>query len=288
MADNGVLPAPPVEIAPFGLLSAASVVEHSEVNSHWAQRMDIETEACYFKADIFDLCDDSKTAEILDETSDDRSQTVYPFVITAEDTCSTMGIGASNREARVLRQLELVTQKAVETEFWSGTLAEDVANDNRYITQSAGSTTVGGGALSARKALAALEGALAGCGAGARGMIHAPRQVVSLLENQTLVEDLGADDYASKRLVTKLGTVISAGVGYSGTAPGNQAPSTNRLWMYATGLATVHLGPKAIVGDGMSNWVRASDNTLIIRAERYAAVVWDGCCLFAVEVDVTA
>lgn len=287
MAFNGVLPAPPVEIAPFGLLSAASVVEHSEADQHWAGHLDVETEACYFKSDVYDICDDTKTVEVLDETSGSRSQIVYPFAITAVDECSTLGLAASNRESRVLRQLELVTQKAVEAEFWSGELATDAANTNRFITKT-GSTTVGGGALSPKRALAALEGALAGCGAGARGMIHAPRQVISLLpDRSTEVETVGTGELATQRLVTKLGTVIAAGVGYSGSAPTNAAPSSNRLWMYATGLATVHLGPKAVVGDSQSAWVKASDNTLIIRAERFAAVVWDGCCHFAVEVDVT-
>jgi hypothetical protein len=287
---TGVLPAPLVEIAPFGLLSAANVVDHSEgSDSHWMKRMDVETDACYFNADIYDICNSAFTASILDATAGSRSNTVFPFAITAVDKCSTTGFAGVDREQRVLRQLDLVTQRAVETELWGGTLALAASNNNRFITYSSGplgAQTVGT-ALSPRRALAALENALAGCGAGARGMIHAPRQIVSLLENSTMQETVGTGEYASERLVTKLGTIISAGVGYNGNAPNNAAPSANRKWMYATGPVTVHLGPKAVVGDA-SAWIDESINDLSLQAERGAAVVWDGCCHFAVEVDITA
>ena len=285
MAYNGIVPAPPVEIAPFGLLSAANVVEYDNGDDpHWLKEMQVETEACYFDTDIYDVCDPSNTAAIVTADTGDRAHQVNPFAITAVDKCSTTGFVGHNRESRVLRQLDLITQKAVEKEFWGGELATAAANSNRFLAQT-GSTSVGT-ALSARRALAALEDALASCGAGARGMIHAPRQVASLLEQHIEYETVGTGELAQQRLVTKLGTVLVAGVGYTGTAPNNQAPASNRMWMYATGPVSVFLGPSAVVGE-VSAWIDEGINDLTLQAERGAAVVWDGCCHFAVEVDVT-
>lgn len=118
-------------------------------------------------------------------------------------------------------------------------------------------------------------------------MIHAPRQVASLLEQFIEYETVGTGELAQQRLVTKLGTPIVAGVGYTGTAPGNAAPASNRKWMYATGPVSVYLGPSSVVGE-VQAWIDEGVNDLTLQAERGAAVVWDGCCHFAVEVDVTA
>jgi hypothetical protein len=278
------------------LLDAAEVIEHGS-DEHWFGKQEVETEACYFDANIKDICDPSQTVEILDGTAEDRSRILYPFAITASDTCSTLGITASDREARVRRQLMAITPKAVERELWNGALSQAAGhgtsgeNENRWLTNddvTDGSTLVTSAGVSAKRAVSLLEGALANCGAGTRGMIHMPRTVASLADTFLQVEEVGTDEGTKQRLVTKLGTVISAGVGYTGTDPGDDAPATNRLWIYATGLVTVHLGPISVLGESRGQMVDISDNTMKTHAERGAAVVWDGCCHFAAEVDITA
>ena len=84
-------------------------------------------------------------------------------------------------------------------------------------------------------------------------------------------------------LETVSGTHIAAGVGYSGLDQ-----SDSKTWLYATGPITVHLGPVTTVVDKMANGYGfdSSDNTLLVRAERFAAFTFASDCLFAVQVDL--
>lgn len=101
---------------------------------------------------------------------------------------------------------------------------------------------------------------------------------------------LDGEEATRERLVTKLGTIVAAGVGYPGTEPADTPATVTpaAIWMYATGLVTVHLSPGVITGEEPGQQVDVSVNTMKTYAERVAAIVWDGCCHFAAKVDLTA
>lgn len=298
MAFDGIFPAPLLEPARYGLLDAANVIRYqADGETHWYSKADVETEACYFNSEVYDVCDPSKRATILSATSDARSRIIYPFGITASDTCSTFGFRSmETRKRRAMRQLEAITPKAVEREFWNGALAVAAGHadtgENTFLGDPAHATTITSGAIPVKRAIALLEGSLASCGAGVRGMIHLPRSVASMADTFLQTEDvqLEVENEPHKRLVTKLGTVVAAGVGYPGTQPSltPAAVTPSSIWIYGTGLVTVHLSPAEPLGEQPGQSVRISDNTIKTYAERVAAVVWDGCCHFAAQVDLTA
>jgi hypothetical protein len=189
---------------------------------------------------------------------------------------------------------EAGTQKAVERELWTGAIALASGHfDSRYLA-SAGATdiTPASGSMSPERAVAALEWALGQCGTG-EGVIHATRDVASLLPRTIMNVEPNA------RLYTMLGTPIIPGSGYTGDGPAagvpaipvpvpapgviGAAPSAS-TWLYATGPVTVHLGAVEYIGEK----INTADNDIMVLAGRPAAVHWDGCCHFAVQVDLAA
>jgi hypothetical protein len=291
MVFTGVMAPPKLRPARFSLFSAADVINHGEGDEHWLSGFDYETESCNFEATLHDMCQPGVGEKIFERDADiPNFFEAEPFSIEAIDRCSTFGFASVDRRARVLRQLELVTPKAVERELWSGafasTLNAAVAGDNknRFLASTdAEDLTPGGGAVPVKVGLALLEGAMGDCGPGVEGVIHLTRRAASMASASGAYRQVPEDP---KRLETMLGTTVSAGSGYPGAGPGNVAAAANTAWMYATGPVTVHLGPKQLINAKSAQAVDIHVNDLIYQAERPASVVWDGCCHFAVLVDL--
>lgn len=279
----GVVESPAVEPARFGLLSAADVVNHSGTDEHWISGFHHETEACYFNATLRDVCALESESDVYVSPTGPRSFPAYPFSINAIDKCSTFGFNSTDRRERVLRQLELITAKAVEKELWTGAFGTELTRpDHRFLADSSATTLNGGTAVKPALGLALLEAALANLGPGYEGVIHMTRDTASMLAGhyRQTPEDAGV-------LETMLGTKVAAGVGYDGTGPGNVAITGTNRWMYVTGPVTVHLGPKQVVNEKVAWAVDAHINDLVYQAERPAVVVWDGCVHAAVRVDLS-
>jgi hypothetical protein len=285
MVFTGVMAPPRVKPLRFGLFSAATVVEHGDSDEHWLGGFEYETESCNFLSTLRDPCQPELIDYVFDAQDQPRSFKANPFSINAIDKCSTFGFAETDRRARVMRQLELVTQKAVERELWGGTFADILSNENRFLASNAAEdVTPTGGAVSARTAVAILEGAMAGdCGPGVEGVIHMSRTAASLASS--LYRQVPEDP---NRLETMLGTAVAAGGGYSGAGPDGTVPTDGSSWIYATGPVKVDLGPKQLINARTAEALDIHVNDLIYQAERPAAVTWDGCCLFAVHVDLTA
>jgi hypothetical protein len=109
---------------------------------------------------------------------------------------------------------------------------------------------------------------------GEQGIIHMSKGTGAALGSYILQEREG-------HLETFSGTHIAAGVGYSGLDEND-----SKTWLYATGPITVHLSPVTTVVDKTANGFDSSDNTLLVRAERFAAFTFASDCLFAVQVDL--
>jgi hypothetical protein len=194
---------------------------------------------------------------------------------------STMGTRPDEVEASAKRALDIVTQKAVEAEFWDGGVSKllTIDNDNRYLAsaQSVDVTPTPGTAVKVRYGLALLEQAIAESPAGAQGLIHATRDVASALR-------LDSD---SNTLKTELGTPVVAGVGYSKRGPAGTLAPAGKAWMYATGPVSVRLGPVIVTPAKLNQAVDIRINNIEYFVDRSAAVTWSTSDSYAVLVDLT-
>lgn len=183
----------------------------------------------------------------------------------------------------VMDQLEQGTPKALETQFWTGALGSRMQSLDSSATEITGltsaATIVTGSSIFDRQVgLAMATKQIAACGAGIRGMIHAPAWLVLLWIGDGLVvekDDILVTAGREDRVV--------AGSGYPGTGPsGTAAPTGLDTWIFATGPVEVYLSDPEVIGDKISDWFNRSNNIFEIRAERQALVRFDPCCHSAV------
>jgi hypothetical protein len=212
-----------------------------------------------------------------------------PFVIETAYSCLMTGstIGDDLR-AIALEQLELATPKALEYQFWTNTLGSRMQSLDSTATEITGLTSdatiiTGSGGFDRQVGLALAGQALANCGAGTQGMIHAPAWIVELWFGDGLVTE------EDGHLVTGVRKDrVVAGSGYPGTGPGGAAVSGTFSWIYATGPVEVYLGDADIIGEQISESLDRRTNTAEFRAERAALVRFDPCCHAAVLIDGAA
>lgn len=286
MPNKGVFPAAKLSPAPFGLFSVADVQRHGTRDEHWIEHFSQESESCAFDASLVDVCGAETPIQIFDSSDARRWIDVHPFGIIAKDECLSIGWSVQDREARVKRQLELITEKAVETELWNGlylqawNTSEGVTtNTGMYLSSTSSTTLNGGTAVKPKIGLALLEQALAECSTGFQGTIH-----MSPLLAATLGVELKLED---DHLITSTGNKVVIGAGYDGRGPGASAPTNDFThWIYATGPMFVHLGTNELITVSVDQAINPSTNEMTYVAERPASVHWDGCCHFAVQVDI--
>ena len=267
--------------APYGILSPATTLKELAAKS--------ENGFSYIIADAGLVV---KTTPINGggtgtETVVDKSENTknigyyYPFNIEASIQHSTFGNVPEDVLIAAGNALDMVAQKAIESEFWHGTIAKSLTkdNDNRYLSrdEALDVTPTAGTAVKVRYGQALLEEAIAETPLSARGTIHAPKLIASVLQ----ASDQGG------ALVTNLGTNVVAGSGYSHIGPDGVLAPTGRAWMYATGPVTVHLGPISVVPDELGQSVDTNNNTVKYYVSRPAAVTWSTTHLYAVLVDLT-
>lgn len=205
-----------------------------------------------------------------------------PFLVWAGDKCSTIGFEAREYEGRARRLLDASQSFWVANEFWTGDLSTAEGLDNVPLADVA-SDTVTTTEVSVLNALGLLEGALADCGQGARGMIHVTSQVLLHAVAERAVELVG------QQYMTPLGTIVVGDAGYPGTGPNGEAALTTQ-WAYATSMVQVRLAPVMIVpgtfDQALAQMVERSQNTIEIRVQRLALVQWDQCCHFSAEINL--
>lgn len=270
--------AEPLQVLPYGLLSLQDPTVDDD--PHWQQEFYYESLQCATDITLLDVCDSSADAiSVVTADTDSRLLHYQPFVVEAIDKCSTFGYKEHDVQQRALAALEAGTQKAVEYEFWTGAAAKaNSLDDNRYLASmtSTDVTPSPGTPVKVKYGQALLEQALANCGLGTRGVLHVTHEVASAL-NPKVVGD---------HLESPLGNYIVAGSGYDGSGPDGTIPAVGQ-WIYATGWTTVRLSTSQALGTKLLQQVDPKDNTWEVRAERAAAVTFDGCCIFAVHVDLS-
>jgi hypothetical protein len=220
--------------------------------------------------------------ELFDSEGLDRYKDYEPFYVEVEDFSSTFGLLGVDRIAKIKKQLEVGTQKAVEKELWDGVAATAAANTNTFLASSDADVVVAG-AKDAYHALYHLEQAMSESPLGEQGVIHMTRDVASVLGSRITFGELDGKFFTQ----TRLGTPVIIGSGYSGNGPeedANAEASISNKWMYATGPIDVHLGKIEVVNENLGQGVDASINNMRLKATRPAAAYFDPSIHYAVRV----
>lgn len=289
MTFKGIYESPEVIPAPCGLFSVSTPEIHTDAEDAWVRRFDYMYDS-YATVRLLTTNDDVVTGgEMSNAAGKEIYSGYYPFFIESEIAQSLTNVLAVDQFARALKQLEAVTQKAVEYELWSGVASLGASNANFFLTKGSASTVVTGTSKTASDSLFHLEQALAGDPLGSTGVIHMTRDVASHLGSKLIY--LPENGSRKESIVTRLGTKVVVGSGYTGSGPigatGAAASATNK-WMFASNLPYVHLGKSFIVNDTLSQGVLDTKNDILIKALRPAAVYFDPSTLYATQVTLPA
>jgi hypothetical protein len=291
MAFRGIYEAPELTPTPCGILSVARIMSHTSAkyDERWVRGFAYEFDS-YATVRLLTVDDATVTNGTIYDASTDPNYLDYtPFFIESEIAQSLFGILGEDRFKIALKQLEAATQKAVERELWEGKAAQADSNSNNYLTKSSEATIPAAGAYPASDALFHIEQALSGSPTGQNGVIHMTRDVASILGSKLVY--LPGPEGKPGKVMTRLGTDVIIGSGYTGNGPtgatGATASATNR-WMFATGPVDVHLSKPEVVNDSIAQGVGHSQNDSKIKAVRAAAVYFDPSCHFAMRVAVPA
>lgn len=208
--------------------------------------------------------------------------TAVPYLVIAEDSCSSFGFEERDFKGRALRLLENSLPQALEKEFWTGALATAKGYPNNFLTNPASvvDVTPGSGPPSVARGMQLLQDALQQCGFGGQGMIHVQAQTAPNLLGARRVGNLLLDIFDN---------IIVPGVGYPGTGPNNVVPSPTTAWMYATDLVAVRAEEEGTVfpdsfAEALDRGQSGQPNTIRFRAEKFAVAYFDGACHFGVHV----
>lgn len=288
-AFKGVFQAHELTPAPAGILSVARVTEHTsrEYDEKWIREFSQEYNSLPTSVQLLTVNDANVGSGVISTSSGSVYLDYVPFYIDVEDFASTFGILGVDRFKRVISQLNSVTQKALEYEFWEGKAAqaESTANTNLYLTKSGEATIPVAGAKKPENALMIIEQAISSSPTGETGVIHMTRDMASILGSRLVY--LKSKDDKPAQVMTRLGTPVVIGSGYTGNGPigdANAAASATNKWIFATGSVDVHLGKVEVVNDTLAQGADVTINNMRIKAYRPAAVLSDPAMLYAMRV----
>lgn len=264
---NTVL-APPATPPVYGLLKAATIVTNDE---EWHGGVKWTPEQL---GGGFTTCVDCNgLTEALDQGDNPPLATAEPFLIYAEDHCSTIGFKARDYEARARRQLAAVESALIAREFQMGAQRDDCELANTVLEDA---VDLGGSGHTIADGFALLEQALAEAFLGRRSMIHVTPATMVLAKAGYLVDLVGG------QWVTALGTIVVADAGYR--------PVDGDVFIYGTTLVQIRQSPVMVPSTFEESTDRAT-NTVLMYAERFTLVQFDSAkddtadALFKIEVD---
>lgn len=213
----------------------------------------------------------------------DQAEYVAPYVAVGQE-CPTLGTGDDLEplRARTRRLLERCETVGIARELWRGDIARAETPDlpNDYLTKAATLDELNGSASTpAIDAFAWLEDALATCGCGGVGMIHASPFTATVWRHLSLIEPT-----PDGRLVSALGTLVVADPGNDGSAPDLTVDATKATaWAYGTTMVDVRRGAILDVGDRST--MNRGTNQFTVWAARPFAATFDPCCHVGIKVN---
>lgn len=285
---NGIFTAPALRVAPCGLLSVVDL--DTPQDERWLRKFSTETNA---SPTINILSHTNATVtdgEIADGREAPRDYETFPFYVEVVVRNTGQRLLSNNPLATpdLLAQAEGALQKVLEVELWEGHAAQADSDDpSLYLTKENGAEIVGSGTGSdPARALALIEGSIASSPVGERGVIHMTRDVASSLGSRLLYKsNAQIDDNAYA--VTRLGTLVVIGSGYTGAGPDGAtgaAPSETNKWMFATGGLEVRVGEASVANGSLADGFDTDTNDSIVSVVRPAAVHFDPSIWSAVRV----
>jgi hypothetical protein len=212
---NGVVEAGKIVPSAFGLLAVVKP-ENSADENMWVRGFSQEYESTVNNLKNWDDTDTTSYTLVNNATVNYYDE-IKPFFIEIDEVRSTLGFLGIDRIERLKRQLEGVTQKALERELWNGDIRIAQGDDNKALVSSTATVINSGVALSSKRALALLEHSIAEVShGGEQGIIHATRDVVALLSSNS---NMLFHEKISDHLQTMGGTPVIVGSGYTGNGP---------------------------------------------------------------------
>jgi len=200
-----------------------------------------------------------------------------PFFVETRVVGSTFEADADKKREKAEESLNIVQQKAIEQEVWTGALSKTMASTdefrrNRYFSDFSNPNfiSLSDTALSPNNALALMEEGIGEHTLGIRGVIHMPRRIASLAS-------IEADSGDSEILYTELGNYVISGSGY--TKIGSD------YWIFGTGPMTVVLGAAHIIPSQHSQAVDTRKNNIEYIAQKPVGVFWTTSTVLGVKVD---
>lgn len=286
--NTGIVAAPKIMPSEFGLLAVAKP-ENSVDEDRWARGFSQEWDTDLYSATNYDDTDTTSDA-VASNATPTRYTEIKPFFIEAQELRSTLGMSKFDYIARLARQLEGVTQKAMEQELWDGAIRKGESHSNKALSDSTAALVNGTTALPAARALALLDFTMASNSpCGENGIIHMTKDIAGLLSASYMI----FHNVETGHLQTVSGTKIVIGSGYTGTGPDGQTGATasaSNKWMYGTGTVKTYVGKVDVVNDNLAQGydVSGNQNDIRLKAIRPAAVYFDTTIHLAVRVDLTA
>jgi hypothetical protein len=226
----------------FGLLAVVKP-ENSADEDRWIRGFSQEWETEV--SNLVNWDDTDTTVDVIaTRNTPVRHVRIKPFFIEATEDISTLGFTALDRVARLTRQIEAGSQKAIEKELWDGVVRKGESHDNVALSSATATILGGGTAYSAKRALAILEQGIAEASQfGEQGFIHMTRDVAALLSSNS---QMLFHNKVKDHLQTMGGTPVVVGNGYSGNGPRIATVSTASI---VTGTLTVNFSE----AHGLSN-----------------------------------
>lgn len=219
-----------------------------------------------------------RTSKTVDESPDILQY--RPWAAWVGDSCSTFSFAERDLTGRAQRRLSASLSRIIETELWTGTVAQAAGFPNAYLA-SADADDLGSAGL--MYALAALQEYLAES-VNERGMIHATPRTAALWYAG------GGLRREGMLLLDAFDNIIVPGQGYDGSAPdGTPAPdSGDTQHAYATSMVTVQIDERVMtVPPDLAEAINKSTNHITYRAEQIVAAIWDADCAHAaIEVNL--
>lgn len=286
---TGVVTAPKIVPSAFGLLAVIKP-ENGPSEDQWVRGFSQEWETELYSASNWDDTDSTQGVVVAAGTPLYYTE-IKPWFIEAEEIHSGLGFLGLDRIERLTRQLEGVTQHAMELEIWDGAVRKGESHANVALSDATATILNSGTALSPRRAIALLEHAIGlASDGGEQGVIHLTRDVAALLASNS---NMLFHEAGKEHLQTLGGTPVIVGSGYSGTGPDGATGATatvDNKWIYATGTVRTYVGDVDVVNDNLAQAydVAGNQNDMRLKAIRPAAVYFDTSIHLAVRVDLTA
>ena len=217
---KGIVSAPKLKPMEFGLFSVnkggPETSGDSEVAERWVRGFEVDLESRPNYVRVMDDTD-TTTSVVYSDPNAPRYLQVKPFFIEVEDFATTLGLLGLNRMERVLRQLEGITQRTVEREFWEGEVTRGQGHPNTYLVDEDSVTVLGSStAVPPHHAIAYLEKGIGdNSAAGEQGFLHITRDIAALLGSQYMLTRV-EDDPDHIHIETNSGTTVVIGSGYTG------------------------------------------------------------------------